>query len=320
MKTPQINFKMPSFGKRKGRNAINGSGDVLKPPKVLADLYADLRDRRLLPLVALLIIGMIAAPILLSSKGEEEGVPVAPPVAEAEASASQASFQVVPAEPGLRAPGKRLGYRQARDPFKQPVAAEANEAESAGESAPEGSEAPTTTETSSVVEASSSEPVVITKNTTKTETETVVQNNVVDYTVDVDAGYLSDQKAELKELSQQPAYTELPNEKHPVVVYMGLSPDHKRALFLMGNQVVAYYGAGKCTLEQESCQLIELKPGQSETFAYGLEEKPFKLTLKKINEVVEKQKASASKTEHSEGGADGKEADKKPGSGSEASK
>ncbi len=315
MNKPSIDFKMPKLGRGGGSGGSGG----LKPPKFLADLYADLRDRRLLPLVGLLIIGMIAAPILLSNKGEEEAVPVAPPVGGAEASASQASFQVVPAEPGLRAPGKRLGYRQARDPFKQPVAG-ASEAEPGSEAAPAGSEAPVASEPppSSVVETSSSEPIVITKDTTKTETETVIQNNVVDYTVNVDAGFVKNKKAELKELEEQPAYTQLPNEKSPVVVYMGLSPDHQRALFLMSNQVVAYYGAGKCALEQESCQLVELKPGQSETFDYGLEEKPFKLTLKKINEVVEKQKDQASKT--TKGGAEsgkGAEAGKK-GAGEEA--
>ena len=41
----------------------------LKAPKFLADIYADLRDRHLLPLVAVLAVAIVVVPIALSESG-----------------------------------------------------------------------------------------------------------------------------------------------------------------------------------------------------------------------------------------------------------
>ena len=49
----------------------------LKAPKFLADIYADLRERHLLPLVAVLLIAIVAVPIALSESGGEEEAPAA---------------------------------------------------------------------------------------------------------------------------------------------------------------------------------------------------------------------------------------------------
>src|SRR6202012_1515611 len=94
------------------------AGPQVKMPRAVADLYADLRDRHLLPLVALLIVAIVAAPILLN-KGSDSKTP--PPVAAATVSGtatSSSSFTVVPAARRLRSPGKRLGHRQPLDPFR----------------------------------------------------------------------------------------------------------------------------------------------------------------------------------------------------------
>ncbi len=284
---------------KKESRETGGSG--LRPPKFARDLYGDLRDRRLLPLVALLLVAIVATPLLLSSSGEEESVPVAPPIGGAEAPAAAASFQVVPAEPGLRDPRQRLGYRQARDPFKRPatptpeVDLEAGATESESVEIPAESSGSTFSEPESPSPESSA-PVSPGSTATKTEKEIVVEHNVVDYTVDLNAGFADQKEAELGVYKEQATYTQLPNAKKPVVVFMGVTPDHQHALFLMTNEVLAYYGPATCALEQESCQLLELKTGQTETFAYGLEERPYKLTLKKINRVVDAESGSKSKT------------------------
>jgi hypothetical protein len=94
------------------------AGPSIKLPRPVADLYSDLRDRHLLPLVALLIVGIIAAPILLNKSSDDK---TPPPVASAGVSAtatSSSSFTVVPAARRLRSPGKRLAHRQPLDPFR----------------------------------------------------------------------------------------------------------------------------------------------------------------------------------------------------------
>lgn len=85
-------------------------------PTVLSDLYWDLRDRRLLPLVGLLLVAIVAAPILLNDEGSSEPVRVPPVGSGAQQSASLA---VLPAEPGLREPSKRLAGHPSKDPFRQ---------------------------------------------------------------------------------------------------------------------------------------------------------------------------------------------------------
>ena len=47
----------------------------LKTPDFLSDLYYDLRDRRLLPVVALVIVAIAAVPFLLGGDSEEPYVP-----------------------------------------------------------------------------------------------------------------------------------------------------------------------------------------------------------------------------------------------------
>ena len=63
----------------------------MKLPPVLVDLYWDLWDRRLLPLIALVVVAIVAVPFLLSGGSEEPSGPragagpVRPPAAAAPA-------------------------------------------------------------------------------------------------------------------------------------------------------------------------------------------------------------------------------------------
>lgn len=91
----------------------------LKVPAVLSDLYWDLRDRRLLPIVALLVVAIIAAPILLGGGSNSSGPKPAPVVAAAGSTVKGAQLTVVEAQPGLRNPKKRFAHRKPTDPFQQ---------------------------------------------------------------------------------------------------------------------------------------------------------------------------------------------------------
>ena len=92
----------------------------LKVPPFLGDLYYDLRERRLLPILALAVVAIVAVPILLGGGSEEEEAGPGPVGAIAGASGTQAShFTVVESKPGLRDYRKRLARRSPTDPFKQ---------------------------------------------------------------------------------------------------------------------------------------------------------------------------------------------------------
>ena len=307
-------------------------------PKLLTDLYADLRDRRLLPLVALLIVAIIAAPILLSGGGDKEEAPAITP-ASVGGETKEAGLTVVPAEDGLRNYKRRLGHRVALNPFRRPAEPEAaasggsssshsasgSSAESSSgseTSSSSGSEvvkttvggvttetiAPPTspqeqphhkhhkssqtessggesiegTESTEATPSTPTEPAEPTKPAEPTQTESssngpTAQGVIVGYTIDAEAGFVPHA---IEKTAVQPM-TKLPNKQHPLILFMGLSENHKRALFLITSNVIAYYG-GHCALDKRACQLIEVKPGKGVTFVASYGESRYKLHLNRI--------------------------------------
>jgi hypothetical protein len=340
--TPNAPAPKPRGSKPKLSRPSLGGPD-LRMPKLLTDLYADLRDRRLLPLVALLIVAIIAAPILLSGGGDKEETPAITP-ANVEGETKDAGLTVVPAEDGLRDYQRRLGHRGALNPFRQPPELETSTGESSSstssnsggesesESSPEqtsssGSEVVTktvggvttevpvsstnpspqeqphhkssksessgseSTEGSESAEATPAEPTPSTpaepaKPAEPAHTETATSESpsqepgpgvIVGYTIDAEAGFVP----KTIEKTGIAPMTKLPNKKHPLVLFMGLSKDHKRALFLMTSNVTAYYG-GHCALDKQACQLVEVRPGKGVTFVAGYGESRYKLHVNRI--------------------------------------
>jgi hypothetical protein len=285
VKLPDVKFSKPSL-----RGGPNLSKPDVKPPKFAVDLYADLRDRRLLPLVLLLVVAIVATPILLAGGGDDTPAE-APPIAAVKPPA-QASFSVVPAASALRSYRKRLGYREARDPFATPHAgresgaesgegSEANSGEGAAgseEAVEEAAPPAVTSPTETAVESPSSTPV----EETHTQASVVIQNKVIGYGIDARLGYLG----HVKLASEIRPMTKLPNAKHPVVVYVGPNEDKTGAVFLMTTNVSAFYGKGRCKLGGQACQLLELKAGKSATFAYGYGNARYKVQLNKVLPIV----------------------------------
>lgn len=297
-------IKGPSLSRPK---ALRKSPSI-KVPRVASDLYADLRDRHLLPLVVMLIAAMIAAPILLGNTSDKKTPDVAVAGSGTEGG-GESSFTVVPAARDLRSPAKRLAHRQALDPFRVDAkAGEGESSETTGASEAGGTGVAETSaggnneiaitgaSTSGASTAAESSPSTGAESSTSTTTENViVQNEVVAYTVDMKAGVLP---GELKEQTEVEAMTKLPNPKNPVVLFVGLSQDNDRALFLMTSKVTGYYGAVHCTVDKQACQMVELKPGHSASFSYldGGKESRYKVVLKSIEPVVQTRKNAAQET------------------------
>jgi hypothetical protein len=369
----------PKLGRGGEKASPSSPGAGARVPKPLVDLYWDLRDRHLLPVIGLLIVAMAAAPILLSGKGggEEEVTPVAS-APGGSGKVADATFDVVPAGSSLRDYKKRLGHREAVNPFRGTSPGATGSSSSSGSD--EGSQEPGSGQESEASSSSSEETVTGTTETTESVVTTTVggvttevpggapepaerghdakeaeggskskESNptrptgpkrhretggeeeapatptpaptptptpsepttpaepsrpsepakpaetthtegspsggretsappvVVGYTIDAEAGFLphATEKTEIAPL------TKLPNARHPVVVFMGLSQNHKRALFLMTGEVTAWYG-GHCALDKQACQLIEVGAGKGATFAYGYGDSRYKVRVKKI--------------------------------------
>jgi hypothetical protein len=88
--------------------------------------------------------------------------------------------------------------------------------------------------------------------------------------------------------------TALPDDVDPVAVYLGVSDDRKRAVFLVDSNVVPQ-GDGACNPHPSNCETIELAEGETEFFDVlgetGEVEKSFQLDLVDIKT---KRTASAS--------------------------
>jgi hypothetical protein len=253
----------------------------LKAPAFLSNLYYDLRDRRLLPLIALVLVAIVATPILLGQKSEAPQSPVGAGAIAAlkQARGHRAELTVVEAKPGLRDYRRRLRDRTPTDPFRKSTArsnlsgatlgggGEGGE-ESGGASAP-------STSTSTTVKESS------TTTTTTGGADSGGQSgspHVVRYVyaIDVTIVHSSGSEAEGNKQSGEPQTREhvlppaaLPNEKTQVVGYLGTSPKTKKPLFLVSNGVTGVFGEGHCLTGAGTCQLIELEPGFPEVFEYG---------------------------------------------------
>jgi len=115
-------LKMPDLTALRSKlpsRSRGGEGPSVKAPDFLRDIYYDLRERRLLPLVALIVVAIAATPILLGQKSEVSVPPAGAGLGALESGAGKTSaLTVVESTPGLRDYRKRL-HGKPTDPFVQ---------------------------------------------------------------------------------------------------------------------------------------------------------------------------------------------------------
>ncbi len=283
----------------------------LKVPDFLYDLFYDLKERHLLPLVALLLVAMVAAPIYFKdpSKPEPEVAATPGPAATGSSVAGGGETLVVArSEPGLRDYKRRLRNYRALDPFvgggggeASPTPEVSNVAPTASTPTPEVPAEATAIvpETSAPVGApievpstpeSSGGPVEYPTGSNGSTTRTRYASDAIDVRiVTVPHGSTEQDKAkkpkpQVEVRRNLPELTMLPARQSPAATYMGLSNDGKKALFVVSSDVVSLFGEGKCVIGSQSCQLLMLEPGLPETFVYGPQEHTFRIELLKIDQ------------------------------------
>jgi len=282
MKLPDL--KLPGSGRWRGGRGGLRRGPEVRMPDFLVDLYADLRDRRLLPLVVLLIVAIIAAPILIGGSRKEKHA--APVVVDSHPRADNASFSVVPAGKELQDYKKRLSHRRSVNPF--------NAWSATKHRTPSRHEFEEVEEGQRVIEA---EPPPAEYSSSGPGTATTVierQPKVVKATLKAQVGVAAVLKAgfngsglEQVEVEDQ---TRLPQPDNTAVIYNGYSKKKNAgALFLMTSQVTEFSGEGHCALGGAMCQMIELKIGQSETFAIGYGETRYTVKLLGFEPIVKEE-------------------------------
>ncbi len=271
----------------------------LKPPTFLVDLWWDLWDRRLLPLVALLVVATVAVPFLM---GNSKEVPQSSLAAIAAAGATptaangSAHLAVVEAKPGLRDYRKRLNRNRPTDPFVQRFTAPvvktkvksttATSTTSSTSGGGGGGSAGTTSEP-----VSSGPPA---QGGAPSSGHVTVHRILFTFAADVKISRSGGKEAEAGEKPEEwvkkkvMPYTPLPFKKQPVVTYMGPSKTGK-AVLLVSTRVTSASGEGKCLSGEEeegTCQLLEVEPGFPETFVYGANEVKYTIKVLRIEAVV----------------------------------
>ncbi|HEU5104993.1 MAG TPA: hypothetical protein VFU11_04055 [Solirubrobacterales bacterium] len=270
----------------------------LKIPPVLRDLYGDLRDRRLLPLLALVLVAIVAVPFLLSESPPETS-PASTGSADPSEAAQASSLTVVEAHPDLRDYRRRLRGRAPTDPFHQRFSgpmlkgAELSSVTETGGSSPESTSSTSASDGSvaDVIEGGSeggSEPA---NPGGANPSPAGPQTQAFTFAMKVQISHTEEQEDGSQKMGEPVVregvrpLTPLPGEKAPVVTYLGANLETGKAIFMISRDVTAAFGDAECISGTDSCELMEVEKGFPETFEYGPNKVRYKFNVIKLDVV-----------------------------------
>lgn len=293
-KGPEL--KMPKL-KMPSRKGSGSKGPDLKPPGFLADLYYDLRDRRLLPVIALVLVAIAAVPFLLGGDSEEPALPEVGAAAPESPTANVSSLTVVEATPGLRDYRERLRGRSETDPFEQQYTEPAsNGSSSEGGGSAGGSssdEATVTTESSTTtveVEAGEGSPGGSGGSGSGGQSGGA---RLIEFVFDVQISHseaIADGGRKMSEPEVRrkvKALTQLPGKKIPVVTLAGVNLRNGKVFLLVSDEVRSLDGDFTCETRPPAglCELLEIETGFPLELVYGPDEVLYRIKVTKIDAV-----------------------------------
>jgi hypothetical protein len=268
----------------------------LKGNKFASDLYRDLRERHLLPVVAVLVVAIAAVPIVLRSEAESSAPSTPTAVVGEEATAAMPAVLVD--DPGLRNYRKRLDALESKNPFEAKFSLPSAEASSVEDvsggssggstadtsvSADTGFTAGSSTSTGSTDVASGSTSVSSGSTTDSSSAPPAEPSSSVDdsagddveqpkqewfayeHRIDVVVGRAGEAKPQedVKPLSL------LPGKGSPVLIYFGANVQADAAVFSVSSDVVASSGDGTCLPSAKVCEFLQLGVGEERTLEYA---------------------------------------------------
>jgi hypothetical protein len=265
------------------------SSSSFKAPPFLADVYYDLRDRRLLPLVALVAVAILAVPFLLSDSNEPASdAGLGAVESTGQQPAGDTTLTVVESTPGLRDYRKRLKRRTPSDPFVQkytsvPATSQLQSVETGGGSSSSASSSGGSTLAesgggSSPVTApppatplpggSGGEPEGSGAGPGTSGNQPSGQGGGDDeqryysYRPDVRFGVAGSE--DLHAYKNLPMASLLPKE-NPVVIFIGATEDGSRVVFDVSSEVTTVSGSGRCVGGDQNCGLLFMREGDAVT-------------------------------------------------------
>jgi hypothetical protein len=281
-------------------------------PQMLTDLYRDLRDRRLLPLVVVLVVGIAVVPMALTSKPDDSGLAPPSPTASVTEKSKVPSANVVVSDAGVRDFTRRLKGDHPKDPFIPVFAPESAPSDASTASTASATAAGATTPSSESSGASAGGTTTAPPSTGSggssgggTASQPQTESRFYHYRIKVRAGKASE---DLKTYDSVGSLKQLPSDNVPALAFLGVTTKSdfqpKTAVFLVSSSVSSIDGEGSCTFAGTYCQLLSLKPGEHEDLVWT-DGEIYRVELVKFNLIVRHNPPDVSGQGNSGGGGDG---------------
>jgi hypothetical protein len=235
----------------------------------LNSLKDDLLDRRLLPLVAVVAVGLLAAVGYVAlGGGSSSATPSGP--ASAASAAPPAGLSVSRITPEKAVAETTAGLAEQRKgaahnpftPLPEPAEKTSLKLASANAASPSSASGPTEPSSSSPSSESPAAPTTPTPAAPPKPTYHVA----VLFGVAPPTGTPEPEK-QLTPYANLKLLAPLPSAKQALVVFRGVTTGGKTATFTIVSEAILH-GQAKCLPSEEQCQAIALKPGQAETLEY----------------------------------------------------
>jgi hypothetical protein len=238
----------------------------------LNSLKADLLDRRLLPIAALVLAGLVAAVAYVALGGGSKAAAPAPAPTIARTSTGIA-VTPSPASPAQAVAETTSGSSaqsrgRSHDPFN-PLPGDVVKAAAAASSKSTSSTSSTTTSSKSGSSLkgeakAETKPSSPSQPSTPSKPTTVYHVSALFGVVPVPVPPTGVQLTPYESLR---LLTTLPSAKQPLIVFRGITSGGKSALFTLVGEAILH-GSATCLPSATQCQAIELKPGQTEQLEY----------------------------------------------------
>ena len=251
---------------------------------LISRLWNDLRARRLVPVAALLVGALIAAPVVLSKKADESPAPAPAPKAQAKKQSGPEELAQVKLDDAIgKGNGSSLSSFDASNPFAPPdKVVKAAQDETATDNGTAGT-APTDTGTltpSTGTETGTGGGGDTTGGGTP-ETggggtpKTAEFNYVLDVTF-----WANGRKRTIEGMKKLDM---LPNQVAPLLIFMGVSDNAGNAVFLV-DSTLKPTGEGKCKPSHADCAFLYLGAGSEEEFT-NADGDSYRLVINEIRKV-----------------------------------
>jgi hypothetical protein len=269
-------------------------------------LRADLTDRRLLPIVALVAVCLVAA-LAYAVLGGSSGA-AAPSASSAPVATPSSGIAVTGATPGNAVAETTDGFKEqtsgtARNPFAAlPGAATATKAAAATGTAPTTSSPSSSGSEGTSTSPSSGGASPETGGSGKSPSgETKKKSNKAKtvYDVAIEFGTLppgiTPETAQLTPFTKLKLQTPLPSAELPLLIFRGVTAKGKSATFsVVGEAILS--GTGSCLPSSTQCEAVDVKPGATEQLSYLAPDGQTTIfELRVLTIVAKKTKAKAAK-------------------------